>query len=150
MDWGQFCIMFRALYLEGMGRPHAGIRLILKNLVRKFRALGGELKLRAGVSRIKIEDDRAVGVVLDNGQELDGRHILSSAGAVETLRLCDRPGEPRGRPRRAALVRRIAVGPRRAAASRSATTGRSSFSTTRDKFHWQQAGRASCATCGPA
>ena len=23
MDWGQFCIMFRALYLEGMGRPYA-------------------------------------------------------------------------------------------------------------------------------
>jgi phytoene dehydrogenase-like protein len=88
MDWGQFCIMFRAIYLEGMGRPYAGIRLILKNLVRRFRALGGELKLRAGVARIKVEDDRAVGVLLDNGQELTARRILSSAGAVETLRLC--------------------------------------------------------------
>src|SRR5947209_502346 len=73
MDWGQFCIMFRALYLEGMGRPHAGIRLILKNLVRKFRSLGGELKLRAGVSRIRVEDGRAVGVILENGQELQAR-----------------------------------------------------------------------------
>src|SRR5437773_7451485 len=93
MDWGQFCIMFRALYLEGMGRPHAGIRLILKNLVRKFRSLGGELKLRSGVSRIHINDGCAVGVVLDNGQELASRHILSSAGAVETRRLCDVEGE---------------------------------------------------------
>ena len=93
MDWGQFCIMFRALYLEGMGRPHAGIRLILKNLVRRFRAVGGELKLRAGVASIRIEGDRAVGVVLDSGQELTGRKILSSAGAVETLRLCDHLGE---------------------------------------------------------
>jgi phytoene dehydrogenase-like protein len=93
MDWGQFCIMFRAIYLEGMGRPYAGIRLILKNLVRRFRALGGELKLRSGVERIKIEDGRAVGVVLDNGQELTARHILSSAGAVETLRLCEHLGE---------------------------------------------------------
>src|SRR5262249_43960664 len=82
MDWGQFCIMFRALYLEGMGRPHAGIRLILKNLIRKFRSLGGELKLRSGVSRIQIEGDRAVGVVLDNGQELAAKNILSSAAAV--------------------------------------------------------------------
>ena len=48
MDWGQFCIMFRSIYLEGMGRPHAGMRLILKNLVRKFRSLGGELKLAVG------------------------------------------------------------------------------------------------------
>jgi phytoene dehydrogenase-like protein len=93
MDWGQFCIMFRAIYLEGMGRPYAGIRLILKNLVRRFRALGGELKLRSGVERIKIEDGRAVGVVLDNGQELTARRILSSAGAVETLRLCEHLGE---------------------------------------------------------
>ena len=89
MDWGQFCILFRSIFLEGMGRPHAGIRLILKNLVRKFRALGGELKLRSGVARIKTDGERAVGVVLENGQELEARTILSSAGAVETLRLCD-------------------------------------------------------------
>ncbi len=93
MDWGQFCIMFRALYLEGMGRPHAGIRLILKNLVRRFRALGGELKLRSGVARIKTEDGQAIGVVLDSGQELSARRILSSAGAIETLRLCDHETE---------------------------------------------------------
>jgi len=89
MDWGQFCILFRSLFLEGMGRPYAGIRLILKNLVRKFRSLGGELKLRSGVSRIQVENGRATGVVLDSGEELEARRILSSAGAVETLRLCD-------------------------------------------------------------
>ena len=47
MDWGQFSIMFRSIFLEGLGRPAAGVRLILKHLVRKFRALGGELKLRS-------------------------------------------------------------------------------------------------------
>jgi phytoene dehydrogenase-like protein len=89
MDWGQFCIMFRALYLEGMARPHAGIRLILKNLVRKFRSLGGELKLRTGVQRIALDGERVTGVVLDNGVELSARNVLSSAGAVETMRLCN-------------------------------------------------------------
>jgi phytoene dehydrogenase-like protein len=93
MPWGQFCILFRSLFLEGMGRPHRGIRLILKTLVRKFRALGGELKLRAGVQRIQLDGNRAIGVVLENGQELACRQILSSAGAVETLRLC-RPDVP--------------------------------------------------------
>jgi len=87
MDWGQFCIIFRSIFLEGMGRPQAGIRLILKNLVRKFRALGGELKLRSGVAQIKVENGRAVGVVLQNGQEIAARCILSSAGLVETERL---------------------------------------------------------------
>lgn len=89
MDFGQFCIMFRACYLEGFARPFKGVRLILKNLVRKFRGLGGELKLRSGVARIKTENGRAVGVVLDDGTELESRRILSSAGAVETMRMCD-------------------------------------------------------------
>ncbi len=89
MDWGQFSIMFRAIFLEGMARPFRGVRLILKNLVRKFRELGGELKLRSGISRIHVDGDRVVGVALDNGQELQARVILSSAGVVETLRLCD-------------------------------------------------------------
>jgi phytoene dehydrogenase-like protein len=89
MDWGQFCIMFRSIFLEGMGRPHAGVRLILKNLVRRFRELGGELKLKSGVSRIHVDADRAAGIFLDSGEEITGTHVLSSAGAVETMRLCD-------------------------------------------------------------
>ncbi len=89
MDFGQFCIMFRACYLEGFGRPFKGVRLILKNLVRKYRGLGGELKLRSGVSRIHVDGDRAVGVVLDNGVELEAKRILSSAGVTETMRMCD-------------------------------------------------------------
>jgi len=89
MDFGQFCIMFRACYLEGFGRPFKGVRVILKNLVRRFRGLGGELKLRSGVSRIHVEDGQARGVVLDDGTELTGKRILSSAGNVETARLCD-------------------------------------------------------------
>ena len=51
MDFGQFCIMFRSIFCEGFGRPFAGVRLILKNLIRKFRRLGGELKTRAVKTR---------------------------------------------------------------------------------------------------
>ncbi len=89
MDFGQFCILFRSIYMEGLARPLAGVRLILKQLVRRFRSLGGELKLRCGVERIKVENGRACGVVLDSGEELEGRQVLSSAGLVETLRMCD-------------------------------------------------------------
>jgi phytoene dehydrogenase-like protein len=89
MDWGQFSIMFRSIFMEGLGRPHAGVRLILKLLVRKFRALGGELKLRSGVERIAVENGRVVGVVNEGGQQLEARRVLSSAGWCETMRLCD-------------------------------------------------------------
>lgn len=89
MDFGQFCIMFRSIFLEGFARPFTGVRLILKHLVRRFRALGGELKLRSSVSSIKTDGDRAVGVQLEDGQVLEARRILSSAGVIETQRLCD-------------------------------------------------------------
>ena len=89
MDFGQFSIIFRSIFLEGLARPFRGVRLILKNLVRRFRGLGGDLKLRAGVDCIKTEGNRAVSVVLDDGSELQARRIVSSAGRMETLRLCD-------------------------------------------------------------
>jgi phytoene dehydrogenase-like protein len=94
MDFGQFCIMFRSIFLEGFARPFAGVRLILKNLVRRFRSLGGELRLRSGVEKIAVEDGHVQGVVLDNGDELNGNNVLSSAGWVETMRMCDDVSEP--------------------------------------------------------
>jgi phytoene dehydrogenase-like protein len=93
MDWGQFSIMFRSIFLEGLGRPVAGVRLILKHLVRKFRALGGELKLRSSVKRLAVENGRVVKVVLDNDEEIETRYVLSSAGWSETMRMCD-DGQP--------------------------------------------------------
>jgi phytoene dehydrogenase-like protein len=70
MDWGQFSIMFRSIFLEGLGRPQAGVRLILKLLVRKFRGLGGELRLRCGVERLAVENGHVTGVELENGDVL--------------------------------------------------------------------------------
>ena len=93
MDWGQFSIMFRSIFMEGLGRPYAGVRLILKHLVRKFRGLGGELKLRTGVKQLAVDEGRVCGVVLENGEEIEGRRILSSAGWPETMRMCD-DGDP--------------------------------------------------------
>ncbi|WP_437226317.1 phytoene desaturase family protein [Planctomicrobium sp. SH661] len=89
MDFNQFVIMFKSIFKEGFGRPREGVRQILKTLVRHFKALGGELKLRAGVKEIKIVDGRAVGVVLDNGELIEADNVLSSAGVVETESLCD-------------------------------------------------------------
>jgi phytoene dehydrogenase-like protein len=93
MDWGQFSIMFRSIFLEGLGRPAAGVRLILKHLVRKYRSLGGELKLRAGVKRIAVENGRVSRVILENDEELEARNVVSSAGWCETMRMCD-DGQP--------------------------------------------------------
>ena len=88
MDFGAFSILFRSVFLEGLARPLAGIRAILKQLVGKFRQLGGELRLRSPVSRIIANEGKVDRVVLDDGTELEARSVLSSAGWAETIRLC--------------------------------------------------------------
>ena len=137
MDWGQFCIMFRSIFLEGMARPFAGVRLILKNLVRRFRELGGELKLRSGVERIKVDGGRAVGVVLDDGTELQARNILSSAGLVETLRLCDDTTtlQP-ARPGQMSFIEAVSVLDQQPQAIGHDRT--IIFYNDSDRFHWQK------------
>lgn len=87
MDFSQFVIMFKSIFYQGFGRPWEGVRLIMKNLVRQFKSLGGELRLRSGVQSIVSENNRATAVVLDDGSVLEGRNILSSAGVAETLRM---------------------------------------------------------------
>ena len=54
MDFNQFVIMFKSIFHEGFGRPFAGIRLILKKLVKHFRSFGGDLRLRAEIGRAHV------------------------------------------------------------------------------------------------
>lgn len=89
MDFNQFVIMFNAIFYEGFGRPFEGIRLILRKLVRHFKSLGGQLKLRAGVSEIIQDAGEAKAVILDDGTEITADNVLSSAGAAETMRMVD-------------------------------------------------------------
>ena len=89
MDFNQFVIMFNAIFYEGFGRPFEGIRLILRKLVRHFKSLGGQLKLRAGVSEIIQDSGQAKAVILDDGTQITADNVLSSAGAAETMRMVD-------------------------------------------------------------
>ncbi len=83
--------------------------MILKKLVQKFKTLGGELRLRAGVSRISVKDDCVAKVVLEDGAELEGKKILSSAGWLETMRLCDAAAAEPGDRNRLSLVESISI-----------------------------------------
>jgi len=87
MDWGLFSVLFRSIFLEGLARPFRGVRQILKHLTQKFKSLGGQLKMRSGVRQIRVDGKRAAAVVLDDGQEIVARRVISSAGAVETHRM---------------------------------------------------------------
>ena len=89
MEFGQFCIMFRSIFLEGFARPLTGVRLILNKLFQKFKSLGGEIRLRAGVNKIHTTAGKVDKIVLNDGSEIIAKNYLSSAGWRETMRLCD-------------------------------------------------------------
>jgi len=106
--------------------------------VRRFRELGGELRLRSGVQRIKVEDGRAVGVILDDGTELLAKRILSSAGIVETMRLCSDPTTTE-RPQRAgqlSFIETVSVLDQQPEALGHDRT--IVFYNDSDRFHWRK------------
>lgn len=89
MEFGQFCVMFRSIFLEGFARPFDGVRHILIKLLKRFKSLGGELRLNASVKSIeKTANDEVDRIVLDNGEEIRAKRYLSSAGWPETMKLC--------------------------------------------------------------
>jgi phytoene dehydrogenase-like protein len=89
MEFGQFVIMFKALFLEGFARPLDGVRVILRVLLEKYRQAGGERRMKCGVRRIVSESGRAERLLLDDGTEVTATHIISTVGAAETERLCE-------------------------------------------------------------
>lgn len=84
MEFGQFVIMFKALFFEGFARPVDGVRRILRVLLAKFREAGGERRMRCGVRKIEVRDGRAAALVLDDGSEVTASHVISTIGAPET------------------------------------------------------------------
>lgn len=88
MDFSQFAIMFKSIYMEGFSRPEGGVRTILSLLESRYAECGGELIYRAHVE--KIEADGAEKIIhLKNGEMIKSKMIFSSAGLPETNAFLD-------------------------------------------------------------
>ena len=81
--------MFRSLFFEGFARPLEGVRVIIKLLQDKYRSLGGVRKMKCGIRKIHTSGSKASAIELDNGATITADKIISTAGAVETARLCN-------------------------------------------------------------
>ncbi len=87
IDSRMFSVLFRSLLLEGCGSP-PDMRTLLERLEARYGALGGELLRRTEVAALETSGDRVARVRLADGRELEADRVLSSAGLVETGRLC--------------------------------------------------------------
>lgn len=97
MDWDQFVILFKSIYLEGFARPLEGVRRIIRVLLDRYRESGGFRKMKCGVARIHLTGDRVTAVTLDDGSTYTADKVFSTVGRVETERLCD-PNRPKESP----------------------------------------------------
>ena len=109
MDFSQFCIMYKSLYLEGFCRPQIGVRHLLRILVKKFKENGGDLKFRQGVKEIVHDNGHATGVLLENGEFLEADKILSSAGVCETYKMMGDKIESPSKPGQLSFVESLLI-----------------------------------------
>ncbi|MEO0795623.1 MAG: FAD-dependent oxidoreductase [Verrucomicrobiota bacterium] len=96
LDFSQFVILFKALFLEGFARPYDGVRVIIRALLNRYRELGGLRKMKCGVREIAVEGNQAKRLILDSGDEITADHVISSVGYAETLRLRSDQAEDAG------------------------------------------------------
>ncbi len=90
-----------AHYFDGAYYPKGGARALPKAFIKALRRHGGDIQVRAQVSRILTERGRAIGVRLADGSEIRARHIISNADPAMTFgQLLDPSDVPRGLARR--------------------------------------------------
>lgn len=82
-------------YLNGGFYPKGGGRSIPRAFIRQLKKQGGEIRLRARVSEILLEGRRAVGVRLEDGEEIRAQRVVSNADPHVTFGLLPDQAVPR-------------------------------------------------------
>ncbi|MCY3641447.1 MAG: NAD(P)/FAD-dependent oxidoreductase [Gammaproteobacteria bacterium] len=79
------------------GLARGGMGAISEAIAGAVREHGGEIHTEAGVRRVRVKNRRATGVVLDNGDELSARIVVSNLDAKRTFtRIIDASDLPDG------------------------------------------------------
>ena len=77
------------------GFARGGMGSVSKAIAGAFQAAGGELRTEAGVDTIIVKDGKAQGVALENGEEIQGRLVVSAMDVKRTFLQCmDRSDVP--------------------------------------------------------
>lgn len=67
------------------GYARGGMGAVTQALARSFLASGGEIRTDAGVDRVIVRNGRATGVVLQSGEEISARMVISNADVKRTF-----------------------------------------------------------------
>ncbi|MDP7034128.1 MAG: NAD(P)/FAD-dependent oxidoreductase [Planctomycetota bacterium] len=73
-------------FLHGAWYPRGGAPEIARQMLRAISEAGGWTRIRADVEEILIENQKAVGVRLADGEEIRAGRVVSAAGVMSTTR----------------------------------------------------------------
>jgi phytoene dehydrogenase-like protein len=90
MDLGQFVIMFRSIFQEGMFRPHGTMKDFLDLLLSHYELFGGKIRMQSPVIKILRDNRKVSGVELETGEVIHCDRLLSTVGYEETMKLLGR------------------------------------------------------------
>jgi len=80
-----FILMLGWYHDRNAGYLIGGSLPIAKRMMNRYVSLGGEISLRTKVDRVIVENNKAVGVVLEDGNELRADFVISAADGHTTL-----------------------------------------------------------------
>jgi phytoene dehydrogenase-like protein len=73
-------------YMRGAFYPEGGGQVLAARLIEAIRAFGGDVRMRAAVSRVVVENGRVQGVVLErSGERIDAPIVVSNADLKRTV-----------------------------------------------------------------
>ncbi len=93
VDFDQFVILWRSILEEGFARPFEGVRIIIRALLKRFREVGGERRMKCGVRQLHVDGSRIAAIELEDGAMITADAVISTAGLRETEALAGRPAD---------------------------------------------------------
>ena len=73
-------------YFDGGSFPIGGSSQIVKTVEAVIEQAGGSILVKAPVKEIQIENNKAIGVEMEDGRRIGAKHVVSGAGIVNTYK----------------------------------------------------------------
>jgi prolycopene isomerase len=85
LSFHYFAMMLTSYLDEGAWYCRGSFQRLARAFVHALERDGGELLLKSTVRRVRVEQGRVAGVVLENGQQIDAPIVVSGADALQTF-----------------------------------------------------------------
>ena len=78
-------IVFNSPFIYGNYYPKGGMLAFAKRMASVYESKGGTMRYRSKVKKIIIKKKKAIGVILDSGEKIYGKWIISNADLKKTI-----------------------------------------------------------------